>query len=379
MLSTLLPLVHASLSAPQLARPAHTVSSKKLRLAVVGDVHGEFEEDDNAALINLAPDAVLLVGDFGNEDVGVVRSIARLQESLPCATIFGNHDICHLSKRYRKNALPNAAFSALPGGVEGAATQGAAPQAGSSFSALPPRLGLGKEYNAVREMHALLKPSACAWGRLDLSDLGLAVAGGRPFSSGGGDHTGHKQSLYKDLFDIGTVEESASRIAEAVDTSPAAVTVVMAHNGPTGLGCEKSDICGRDWEVSPRRGKARDVPRDWGDADLEMGLAACTTRVPLVVFGHMHAALRDGGTRTMAVERHGRLYVNAAHVPRWRDTAKGRERAFTLIELALEQQEQEEAASWAASSAEKVWALPTGEIAERRSLWPPHDVQSSIQ
>ena len=36
-------------------------------MAVVGDVHELWDEDDIAALDALQPDAVLLVGDFGEE------------------------------------------------------------------------------------------------------------------------------------------------------------------------------------------------------------------------------------------------------------------------------------------------------------------------
>ena len=37
------------------------------RVAVVGDVHELWDDDDLAALDALQPDAVLLVGDFGEE------------------------------------------------------------------------------------------------------------------------------------------------------------------------------------------------------------------------------------------------------------------------------------------------------------------------
>ena len=76
MLSTLLPLVHASLSAPQLARAAHTVSSKKLRLAVVGDVHGEFEDDEGFS----GPGLHIDDEEFGGEDQ---TSQANVKRSLP--------------------------------------------------------------------------------------------------------------------------------------------------------------------------------------------------------------------------------------------------------------------------------------------------------
>ncbi|MEM1311494.1 MAG: metallophosphoesterase, partial [Cyanobacteria bacterium P01_H01_bin.153] len=65
--------------------PASTI-----QIAVVGDIHNHWDEQDMAALHGLKADLVLFVGDFGNEAVDVVRSIATLD--LPKATIFGNHD-----------------------------------------------------------------------------------------------------------------------------------------------------------------------------------------------------------------------------------------------------------------------------------------------
>ena len=364
-LTTCLPLLRGILQGAAASRVAET---RRLRLALVGDVHGQYEEDDNLALMNLAPDAVLFVGDFDNEQVPVVQTIATLQESLPCATIFGNHDVCSLSKFYR-NKDRNKQQRKDEWDPGAAATAGA-PTTGS----LPPRLGLDKRYNAVREQHELLTKSNCAWGRIDFANLGLSVAGGRPFSSGGGDHVGHKQGFYRDLFGIDSTEASAELIARNVNAAPAdAVTVVLAHNGPTGLGDGPTDICGRDWLVQSGR-RRREDPADWGDQDLELGLSLCPAPVPLVVFGHMHHQSRDGTLRTMATHAHERLYVNAAHVPRWRRTPRGRERAFTFVDLVQESWGDEDSAggtAWRAPSADLVWALPSGEVVERTPLWPP--------
>jgi|TARA_B100000524_G_scaffold59228_1_gene27506 hypothetical protein len=51
-----------------------------LRIAVVGDCHDQWDADDNAALAALAPDLVLLVGDFGNENAGLVHELGKLQD-----------------------------------------------------------------------------------------------------------------------------------------------------------------------------------------------------------------------------------------------------------------------------------------------------------
>ncbi|HBE31491.1 MAG TPA: TIGR04168 family protein, partial [Cyanobacteria bacterium UBA11368] len=40
-----------------------------IKIAVVGDVHDQWEEQDAGALEHLGVDLVLFVGDFGNESV----------------------------------------------------------------------------------------------------------------------------------------------------------------------------------------------------------------------------------------------------------------------------------------------------------------------
>ncbi|CAL5376158.1 unnamed protein product [Camellia sinensis] len=62
-----------------------------VRIAVVGDVHDGWNlQEDTKALQLLQPDLVLFTGDFGNENVELVRSIAELKVAK--AVILGNHD-----------------------------------------------------------------------------------------------------------------------------------------------------------------------------------------------------------------------------------------------------------------------------------------------
>lgn len=115
--------------------------------------------------------------------------------------------------------------------------------------------------------------------------------------------------------------------------------IVLAHNGPTGLGSQAEDICGRDWSVEGG---------DHGDPDLEQALRQLkeTTElsVPLVVFGHMHKELDGGkGNRKMLVQDSDNkiVYLNGAIVPRVKETpvgaaeseSGGTVRAFTLVEI----------------------------------------------
>ena len=127
------------------------------------------------------------------------------------------------------------------------------------------------------------------------------------------------------------------------------------------------------------------TPTDWGDKDLELALQSCHRPVPLVVFGHMHEQLQDGGRRQMVREAGGRLYVNCARVPRWRrgETATI-ERAVTLIELSSGSSTAARStggsdsadrslafapAEGMVTSVESVWLTPSGSIVERRRLW----------
>ncbi len=65
------------------------MSQKKeqITIAVVGDVHNQWDEQDNLALQRLGVDLALFVGDFGNEAVEVVRKVAAVET--PKAVIHG--------------------------------------------------------------------------------------------------------------------------------------------------------------------------------------------------------------------------------------------------------------------------------------------------
>jgi len=59
---------------------AGVVPSHRLTLAIVGDLHGQWNQHDAAALRALSPDIALFVGDFGNEAVEVVASVATASD-----------------------------------------------------------------------------------------------------------------------------------------------------------------------------------------------------------------------------------------------------------------------------------------------------------
>lgn len=79
-------------------------SDQLVRVAVVGDVHDQWESADAIALNHLGVDLVLFVGDFGNESVEIVRAIASVD--LPKAVIMGNHDAWYTASNWGRKKSP---------------------------------------------------------------------------------------------------------------------------------------------------------------------------------------------------------------------------------------------------------------------------------
>ena len=231
-----------------------------MRLAIAGDLHGDWTFDDEQLLDQLKPDAVLFVGDLSDGDLRLVKAITRL--NCPCAVILGNHD-----------------------------------------------RGRDRSGEKLRQQLLMLGELDCSWRMRNWSSPPVAIIGCRPCSSGGGFHL---SEAVRSVFGPVTEEESANRIVQAASGAPETwPLVLLAHSGPTGLGSDASSICGRDW---------KHPHIDWGDRDLAIAVEAMRRHraADLVVFGHMHHCLRGGkGERlTFHRDRYGTAYVNAACVPR---------------------------------------------------------------
>ncbi len=249
-----------------------------MRIAIAGDLHGQWDPLDVQLLGRLRPDAVLVVGDLSDGQERIAASLGNLDHPLAC--ILGNHDT-------------------------------------------------GKDHSGrkLQRQIDLLGDRHCGWSLRTLHPPGLAVVGGRPGSAGGG------YLLSKPVKALwGPVEaaDSARRIVgAALAADPALPLVLLAHCGPSGLGSEAHDPCGRDWKAPAR---------DWGDQDLALAIETIRQHrsLPLVVFGHMHHALRRGRgeRRSFLIDRRGTAYLNAACVPRHGVDAEGRQlRHLAWVEL----------------------------------------------
>ena len=137
----------------------------------------------------------------------------------------------------------------------------------------------------------------------------MTIVGARPCSAGGGFQLSKAvQAVYGPV----SLEASVDRIVRAAAGVPAEQPlIVMAHCGPTGLGSDPASPCGRDWKTPAV---------DWGDQDLALALdrMARHRAADLVIFGHMHHALKRGSgiRQNLLRHRHGTALINAACVPR---------------------------------------------------------------
>lgn len=267
-------------------------SETTIQIAVIGDVHDQWDEKDIEALQSLGVDLVLFVGDFGNESVEVVRSIASLD--LPMAAIFGNHDAWYTATPWGRKKCPYDR----------------------------------KTEDWVTLQQNLLGAADVSYSKRDFPELGLTVVGGRPFSWGGSEWK--YSSFYRDRYSVHSFEESTDRIKQAIDAAAYDTLIFVGHCGPTGLGDAPESPCGRDWQ--PLGG-------DFGDPDLAAAIAYAQQKgksVPLVTFGHMHHSLRhrkDIQRQRVSIDSHETIYLNAACVPRIISSGQARQRNFSIVQL----------------------------------------------
>lgn len=265
---------------------------EQLQIAVIGDVHDRWSAADNEALEALAVDLALFVGDFGNESVDIVRTIAEL--NVPKAAILGNHDAWYTASPWgRKRAPYNR-----------------------------------EAEDRVQQQLDLLGTDHVGYGKLDFPEYNLSVVGGRPFSWGGSDWK--NSDFYRDRFGVESFEESAAKIAAVAQSTLCDNLIIVGHNGPLGLGEKPEDICGKDWG---------ELWGDHGDPDLRDAIAKIISygkSISFVTFGHMHHSLRHRGDRLRTTAKIGKdnvLYLNAASVPRVKTIEGVKARNLTLVTM----------------------------------------------
>ncbi|MTJ11039.1 TIGR04168 family protein [Anabaena sp. UHCC 0187] len=263
-----------------------------LKIAVIGDVHDQWEVEDGIALKHLGVDLVLFVGDFGNESVEVVKAIASLD--IPKAAVMGNHDAWYSATEWGRKKCP---------------------------------YDRTKE-DWVQEQLDLLGSAQVGYGKLDFPQWNLTVVGGRPFTWGGPEW--RFAQMCQERYGVSSLEESADKIVKVVKSVTYENIIFLGHNGPSGLGDRAEDPCGKDWHP---------IGGDFGDPDFAEAISQSLNMkktVSLVAFGHMHRTLRH----TKKIQRkavfrspEGTIYLNAATVPRIIHQDGLKLRNFSLVDL----------------------------------------------
>lgn len=81
--------------------------------------------------------------------------------------------------------------------------------------------------------------------------------------------------FYKFMYGCNSFDDSSRRTVEAIkEALCGTATILIAHNGPAGLGTSSHDICGKDFT---QRGTSGPPHGDFGDPDLRDALAAAAT------------------------------------------------------------------------------------------------------
>lgn len=262
---------------------------QSLKIAIVGDVHEQWDNGDRDALHALGVDLVLFVGDFGNESVEIVRQVASID--LPKAVILGNHDAWYSATRMGRENCPYDR----------------------------------KVEDRLQQQLDLLGNTHVGYGKLDFPNWNLSIVGGRPFSWGGAEWNNRR--FYREHYGVHNATESIQRIIQSIQSTSCDRRILISHNGPAGLGQDPQDLCGKDWNP---------IGGDHGDPDLQAAIHQTQAQYPLalVTFGHMHHRLRHvSGNRKRWLKTPETAYLNAACVPRQISTASGIHRLFSVVTL----------------------------------------------
>jgi uncharacterized protein (TIGR04168 family) len=263
-----------------------------VKIAVIGDVHEQWEQEDGLALVHWGIDLVLFVGDFGNEAVEVVRRIASVP--IPKATVMGNHDAWYSASSWGRKKSPYD----------------------------------HSREDRVQQQLDLLGEAHVGYSKLDFPQYNLSVVGSRPFSWGGPEWK--NKDFLKQRYNVSNFEESIAKIVDCAQQTAHNNIIFLGHNGPLGLGSAPEDCCGKDW--NPLGG-------DFGDPDFASAIAQARAKgkhIPLVTFGHMHHRLRHTKARLRTAVKeddYGTVYLNSASVPRIADLEGEKIRNFSLVSL----------------------------------------------
>jgi uncharacterized protein (TIGR04168 family) len=271
------------------------------KIAVLGDLHGKWNQRDNDYFDRADYDLLIFVGDLGSgsasSEIDIIRRIRALR--VPTLVMPGNNDAHFLDLLY-----------------------GETPE-----ELLPGRVGASL--------------TACGYSThlLETSSGAVTILAARPCAMGGSEFS-FGPELEK-RYGVTGLDHSAGRLRRLVDECQTEAILFLAHNGPFGLGGEPDSPWARDFCLPEELEEA--APRDWGDRDLSGAIAyakSCGKEVVGVIAGHIHRSTRapraPGGERCPVVKRQGgSSFINAAVVPRIIRDKAGERHHFVELKLEL--------------------------------------------
>lgn len=276
------------------------------RIGVIGDLHGRWDDWD-ARYFNASDyELLLFTGDLGSGTSGngvrIARSLGRLEK--PALVIAGNNDAHQVSQIAAELGHQRGLRALL--------------KVGAAFGTSPRSKSAGQVHLSGYGLH-----------EFKLAGRTISVLSARPYAMGGGELSYPDRLLAN--YGIASIEDSKQKLRGLIDQACTDHLIVIAHNGPYGLGSGATDLWGADFR--PEAG-------DWGDHDLADALAYAKQRgkrVSAVLAGHMHSPTRVGLLRSWQLQVEQTLYVNPARVPRVWEDDNGKYRHHVVLELDGEQ------------------------------------------
>ncbi|TGN17180.1 metallophosphoesterase [Leptospira idonii] len=257
-----------------------------MKFALIGDVHGFWDEKDNRYFNESDYDAIFFTGDFG-----------------------GFHLTKNPFQETKFEGLTKKAYL-IPGNWDGTNLIGVLGEA--TDSKVLKFLGSFGYARRMKSFSEKIRPIALTgYSSLVLSEeKDLALIVGRPHSMGGGFN--FARNLAKHYF-IADMETSVMKYKKLIDSTTQKNIFFLSHNGPQGLGSGKTSIYGADYKKEGG---------DGGDLDLAIAVEYAKDqgkKVPAVLSGHMHHFVHEfKKERETMIYTGGTFYVNGAKVPRIR-------------------------------------------------------------
>ncbi|MBW7859053.1 MAG: metallophosphoesterase [Leptonema sp. (in: Bacteria)] len=251
-----------------------------MQIAIIGDIHTNWNSTDIHYFNQSSYDLILICGDLPGRLHTQTLTIASLLSKLkkPAVMIPGNHD--------------STTVQQLVGEI----------------IQKPSLIGKTGKPQLERVDQLALSLAPIQLGGYSIHRFsGIDILTTRPHSMGGPNLS--FQPYLKHRFSVETIEDSANLLKKLVDQTNQDI-IFLGHNGPSGLGADRSDIFGCDFK--PEMG-------DFGDTDSRIALDyAIQTgkKVKAFIGGHMHHHLRGGGKRKWLIQENDIWFVNAARVPR---------------------------------------------------------------